>query len=254
MTPYERQREILSILKDGQFKSVHFLAKKLFSSEPTIRRDLTILKKNREVERVSGGAIISGDKYRERPIMLSNKENHDQKHIIAQLAIKLVKKNHRIFLDSSSTCFLLAKEMTKFNNLTVVTNGLLTAHLLSEESDSVIHCTGGRVYSNRSSVNGHYANCFIQGHYADITFISCKGLDVNFGISDLTEEEAAVKKMYYANSKETILLVDSSKFNKVYFSKAVDWSQISTIISNEKLPLNLLQKSLDYQIKVIYPE
>ena len=54
----ERQNEILRILKENKTAGVNELAKDLFVSEATIRRDLTEMKSMGLIERSHGGAIL----------------------------------------------------------------------------------------------------------------------------------------------------------------------------------------------------
>lgn len=249
----KRQEDILDILSKKKFQTVASLAKQFYSSEATIRRDLTQLEKRGEVERVNGGAFYVKDAHLERPISVTNLDNGEKKEIIAELALDYISENQIIFLDSSSTCFYLAKKLSYFNNLTVVTNGLLTAHMLSEETENRIFSTGGEVYSKRSSVNGYHALRYIEEHNADLLFLSCKGIN-NYGITDLTESEALVKQSYQKKTAKTILLVDSSKFSVSFFCEALTLNQIDVLISDSKLPSDIEQSCLNNSIEIIYPD
>ncbi len=248
-----RRKDILQILRKKKFQSVSDLSKQLFVSEATIRRDLNSLEKNNEIKRTTGGAFLLDHSKVERPLLLTNRDNADAKKMIADLAIDFISEDQTLFLDSSSTCFLLAKQLNFFKHLTVVTNGLLTAHMLSEETSSKIFCTGGEVYSKRSSTNGYHALRFIAEHNSDLCFVSCKGIAEN-GITDITESEALIKKEYHKKSAKTIVLADHSKFNKIYFCEALSFDQIDIIISNKKLPANLFEKAETLGIELIYPQ
>ncbi|MBV7391315.1 MULTISPECIES: DeoR/GlpR family DNA-binding transcription regulator [Enterococcus] len=252
MKLHKRQEEILDVLAKKKFQTVSSLAKQFFSSEATIRRDLTQLEKRGDVERVNGGAFYVKDAHLERPISVTNLDNGDKKAIVAALALDYISENQIIFLDSSSTCFYLAQKLSYFNNLTIVTNGLLTAHMLSEETNNRIFSTGGEVYSKRSSVNGYHALRYIEEHNADLLFLSCKGINTH-GITDLTESEALVKKSFHKKTAKTILLVDSSKFSTAFFCEALTLNQIDVLITDAKLPLDLEKACLENDIEVILP-
>ena len=70
----KRHEDILKILKEREAASVHFLAKELFVSEPTVRRDLDILQKQGRVRRTFGGAVICELLNREVPLSLRERE------------------------------------------------------------------------------------------------------------------------------------------------------------------------------------
>ena len=58
MANQERSNSILNYLKEKKSASVEELAKLLFVSEATIRRDLTEMQKLGQIERSHGGAIL----------------------------------------------------------------------------------------------------------------------------------------------------------------------------------------------------
>ena len=57
MLQVERQEEILQLLKSHQALRVSQLAKLLYTSEATVRRDLAALERNGTVRRVFGGVV-----------------------------------------------------------------------------------------------------------------------------------------------------------------------------------------------------
>ena len=81
-----RQQQILDILKRERSVSVPQLAKELFASEPTIRRDLAYLEKQGFLKRVYGGAVLGGAPDREIPYEVRTGEQEDAKAIIARRA------------------------------------------------------------------------------------------------------------------------------------------------------------------------
>ena len=61
MISYERQNEILELLKERRTVTVEFLCRRLFASGATVRRDLAEMAQKGLLERVRGGAtLISG--------------------------------------------------------------------------------------------------------------------------------------------------------------------------------------------------
>ena len=56
--PNERQNAILQALKENKSANVAELAKKLYVSEATIRRDLTAMESMGLIERTHGGALL----------------------------------------------------------------------------------------------------------------------------------------------------------------------------------------------------
>ena len=81
MLEYTRLESILTYLREHQTATVVNLAKRLYASEATIRRDLTVLEKQGQVKRLHGGAVLVDDAQRELPLYL-----REQQHIPAKKA------------------------------------------------------------------------------------------------------------------------------------------------------------------------
>ena len=56
----ERHEQIVQLLKGGRMVSVGEIAKQLFVSEATVRRDLTALERAGVLRRVYDGAVLTG--------------------------------------------------------------------------------------------------------------------------------------------------------------------------------------------------
>ena len=103
MFAIERQDEIIEIIKERKSVSVNDLAKELFVSCATVRRDLSAMEKAGLVRRTHGGAIITGSSSDESSTFLREQENVLEKKEIASLAVRFVKNNSSLYIDSSST-------------------------------------------------------------------------------------------------------------------------------------------------------
>ena len=74
MISYERQNEILELLKERRTVTVEFLCRRLFASGATVRRDLAEMAQKGLLERVRGGATSVSythlDVYKRQPFTL----------------------------------------------------------------------------------------------------------------------------------------------------------------------------------------
>ena len=59
MIQYQRHKEILDLLEIHRTLSIRRLARELFTSESTVRRDLTSLEQLGLIRRVYGGAVLA---------------------------------------------------------------------------------------------------------------------------------------------------------------------------------------------------
>ena len=106
----ERQNEILKRLKENKTASVNELAKTLFVSEATIRRDLAEMKSMGLVERSHGGALLP-ENAEEMSIFFRMEKNANEKERAATKALPYIPSFKSVFIDSSSTALALAERL-----------------------------------------------------------------------------------------------------------------------------------------------
>ena len=246
-----RHNKILDILRNKKFATVSDLSQLLYTSESTVRRDLTELQHDGLIVRTRGGAMFVEDTYLEWPMSFKSQKNTDKKQIIAEKAINLVKDNQTIFLDSSSTCTVFAKYLSEKKGLTVLTNGIINASILADGANTKVYCVCGEIYPKRYSITGEDACEYISQFYADISFVSCRGISPKIGVTDFSKGDSNVKKMFNKRSKMTILLADSSKFNVSFFHKTFDINDIDIIVTDSMPDKEFLQYIKQSGCKII---
>lgn len=230
MLTISRQEEILNILKRERSASVARLAKELFASEPTIRRDLAHLEELGYIKRVYGGAVIGGAPDREIPYEVRASEQESAKEIIAKKARAFVKKGDVVFLDGSSTAAHMVDVLKDIEDILVITSGARTALALAEKGVRVIS-TGGQMITKSYSYIGSHAEACIRGINADVVFFSCRGLSEDGEMTDISIDEINIRKLMIERAKTKILLCDSSKFAKQYVYSLGKTENITAVIS-----------------------
>ena len=109
MLSEERRKKILELLADEKTMSVERLARSIFVSEPTIRRDLMQLAKEGSIKRTRGGASYVNPDLVDWPFSFRQKENIREKNEIARMAARLVQDGDTLFLDSGKHLLLSGK-------------------------------------------------------------------------------------------------------------------------------------------------
>lgn len=236
----EREQRILEILLQEKQVTVKDLSKRLFTSEPSIRRDLVTLENQHLLRRVYGGAILEENDVTKRriPFQIREMDQQQEKIRIAKKAAALVGDNAFLFLDSSSSAYNMIPFLTGKKNLTVITNGLKTQIKLSENNIRTIS-TGGMI------LNGSYALCgdesykTIERYNADFFFFSCRGLSDDGELTDISEPEDYVRLKMIAHSASSYLLCNSNKISTKYAHHLCHASELSGIISECTPPVQL---------------
>lgn len=142
-----------------------------------------------------------------------------------------------IYLDSSTTVYELCPFLCDIEHLIIFTNGLNTALRLAEYGNPTmkIFITGGEVkHFSSSVVNLDIENSLLNHFNVDIAFCSARGIDES-NVYEVSLSQAVSKKRIIDKAKETILLIDSSKFEVTGFFKINDLKKYKAIIS-DKLP------------------
>jgi DeoR/GlpR family transcriptional regulator of sugar metabolism len=210
MIQYERQQNILQYLEKHHTATVKQLAKTVYASEASVRRDLNLLEKQGVVSRVYGGVILSKYQNAVVPLVLRKQENISQKEWIAQRAAKLVSDGTTIFIDASSTAGRIVKYLNGLHNLRIITNSLNVVEEAAKNNIEV-WSTGGKYFSANRALVGPYADNFLRSVNIDILFFSSQGITIDGKISDVSERETALRRVALENSKRKVFLCDASK-------------------------------------------
>ena len=120
-----RETQILDILKERKYAKIEEIAKAIYVSEATVRRDVAKLKSLGLLERDHGGAIFV-ENSEEVHIFVREEQDPFEKLATAQIALPNLPEFNSVFIDNSSTLLALAKLMD-FRHKTVITNGITLA-------------------------------------------------------------------------------------------------------------------------------
>ena len=232
MLETERLEEILTHLRQRHTTTVAALAKRLYVSEATIRRDLTELERQGLVKRVYGGAVLVQSTQAEVPMMQRAHQNSRSKAQIAAMAVKHLQNGQTIFLDASSTVMHLVKHLDSVQSLTIITNGVKTAIELQSLNQHTVYCTGGRMLHNSSAYVGAYAEDFIRNFNADVFFFSSRGVSESGLITDSSCDENHIRRVMFDHSRKHIFLCDQSKIGHAYSYNLCPLQQVDEFITN----------------------
>ena len=235
MLQYERQQKIVDYLTQTPIAKIGELAKHLYTSEASIRRDIAVLEAIGIVNRVYGGVVLSEYKNEVQPAEMRKSANSEAKKIIAQKASELIHDGDTNIFDNSSTVRNLCKYIKKRKNLKIITNNLGICNEL-KDTDIKIYCTGGEFYKKRDSFLGPYAEDFLRSIHADSLFFSCKGLSEDGILTDVSESEISIRKVMIKQAKKSYFLCDSSKLESTYTFKLCNARNVTDIICDKPLP------------------
>jgi len=233
LTTYERRQSLLEQLRKQPGLRVRELANILEISESTVRNDLNALESDGHVTRVHGGAIIKNDEFAQHIPFASRKDEYSaEKLLIARAASEMIADGDSIFLDASSSAYVLAQTIHGRNRLRVVTNGLDVAKVLAQNASNTVMLIGGIVSPDGSSVTGLFSEQIIQELYIQKAFVSSSGFTLERALTDVRIDEAKLKRLAISVAQEVIALIDSSKFGKDDLTSFARLEQINCVITD----------------------
>lgn len=228
----ERRMKIAEIINRGDSVKVSQLAKRFNVSESTIRRDLNELEKHGLILRTHGGAVSTISKL-EATFVEKQDKCAEEKERIGKIAAEQIKDGDTVILDSGTTTLYISK-FIKAKNIIVITNSIALTYELSNRDDIQLINTGGIIRSNTKAQVGSITEKVIKQFRVDKVFLGANGISLEFGVTTPTLQEAGVKQAMIDVADKVYLLVDESKFGKVYFSWICDIKDIDYIITNKK--------------------
>ena len=237
----ERKQKIIDYVNQNAKATVAELSQQFSVSTATIRHDLRELDSRGLIRRTHGGAISVSFVNFEPTSSEKMVSRMEEKQAIAREALNYIQEGSCIALDAGTTNYELAKLLTGFRDLTVLTHDLSIAAFLDNSSQVKLIVAGGMVRQNFHYTYGERAVATIRDLNVDVAFIAANGVSAERGMSTPDMETAKIKQVMMHNAQKVILLADSSKVNKVSFVQFADWRDISVFITNQGAESGALQ-------------
>ena len=210
----DRQQMILNLLKQNGQVRVSLLAKDLFASEMSIRRDLEYLENEGLLSRCHGGAIPIGNQLH-YPIKYRTRIHAKEKKELALRARPYLRDNMVLFFNSSSTSAHLVPYLKEYKNISVITNSMF---LVSQLEPYHIPCTvtGGTYHEIEGCLTGGMTERYLSNVHPDLAILSCEGFTEDGIVTDSVESMASIARIACENAKKALFLMDGSKKGALY--------------------------------------
>lgn len=152
---------------------------------------------------------------------------------MAELALQFINRDMTLFLDASSTCYILAQKIAQNKEfINIVTNNLYTALALSENPTHNIVVAGGTLDNKNGVTIGVIPENLMKEMRVEKAFFSCSAFSYEEGAFENLPQSASIKKIVGKNCNEIFMLVDSSKFDKKAIMRTFGVEEIGKLISD----------------------
>ena len=258
MTVYDtaqgRRSAILQRLREDSSVTVTQLSKQFGVSEVTIRKDLRILKERKLLIRVHGGAIMGAGsteaEHEERNFSFKRLVNSREKEAIGKAAAAHIKDGDTIMIDSGTTALEVVKNLSSFNDLTIITNSVNAMMEALKYKRFKVLLMGGSVREPSMSTVGSLAESNLKLFYCDKLFLGVDSFSVDAGLSTPSVEEASTNQVMISRAREVIAVFDSSKVNKRALAFITMPDKINTVITDKNLPASVRNQLRAMKINV----
>jgi DeoR/GlpR family transcriptional regulator of sugar metabolism len=231
------------------------LVEKYGLTETSIRRDLTLLEKERRLERVHGGAVSLPGNFRTDTFAAKEKLQIKAKDGIGKVAAKMINRGDIILLASGTTTLQVIRHVSpelRMNNLiTLVTTSLPIAHEILTWSSPNLTILGGLYLPDYQATVGPQTINLLKDITADIAFLGADGLTIEGGATTANILMAEADRMMVERARKTVLVVDSSKIGQAGFVPIRPISSFNVLITDSNAPLDFIDSVRQMGVEVI---
>jgi DeoR family transcriptional regulator, fructose operon transcriptional repressor len=249
--PARRRFELIRLARRQGQLSVTKLSTQFGVSPDTIRRDLDLLSVRGLVRRTHGGAVPADNLVQSESLFAQRINLRTaEKTRIAQCAAALIQNGETLLINGGSTTRIFASELAGKKNLTVVTNALGIPASLPERAVRDVFVLGGEYRAESHITIGSIAYCGSTAVCVDSAILGVGGVTED-GVFATPLQEAAMTASMMAAARRTIVLADSTKFDKKLLGHIASLGQIDILVTDAKPPAKLSEFLTEFKVQVV---
>lgn len=233
LVPAQRRQLIADLIRDSGSVSVADLETRFGISPMTARRDLQLLATEGRAHRTHGGAVAPTLARDEDAFASRLAEAADAKARLGSAAATLIGDGETVMVDCSTTAYYAVRSLLQSGrSATVLTPSVPVMDLLARSDAAQIELIGlaGSLRRLTCSFVGPQTVRAILDHFADKLLFSVKGLAPGNVLTDANPLEAEVKRTMIERARESILLMDGSKFDNPGLSAIAAITAVDTVL------------------------
>jgi DeoR/GlpR family transcriptional regulator of sugar metabolism len=247
----ERRQEILDRVNQTGRVAVAELSDELGVSEVTIRADLQALAESNFLLRTHGGAIPHNPGLQVLSLALRRQQQVPEKGRIGAGAAAMIADGDAIVLDSSSTALAIAQNLKAHRYLTVITNSLTVAQELLDAPGVTVVLPGGTVRRDTASLIGANGLALLNPLNLQKGFFGAHGITLADGLTDVSVEEAEVKRPLVAMCRRVIAVVDATKWGRLGLASFASLQEVHAIVTDSHAPADQVAEVRDAGVEVV---
>lgn len=246
MLKEERHQKIIDWVNQKNAVTVEELCEKFGISQSTVSRDLQLLNQAGKLIKTHGGAVTNSNGLAVEPSVTYRKTQYtDEKQRIAKKAVQYINPGETIILDSGTTTFWMVELLRDIKSLNLWTNDLYIALELIHYENVEITVLGGNLRKKYFNTAGVLTNRLLGNIHVDRLFVGVDAINLEGGLMVYSPEEAELKRLMIKAAKETIVVCDHSKFEKMALMTICPIDQVQKVITGKEVnenDINMIRK------------
>ncbi len=163
-------------------------------------------------------------------------EVYRRRRAIARAAVEQIAPGDVILLDGGPIANYLAKALTSFKDITVITNSVAAFDILKCNPNIILILTGGAYRHSSQMLVGPTAEGALRELRGDKLFLMVSGITLNFGLSHTNISEVTMKQSMMRSAREVILLADHTYFGQELIIQVAPLTEVNKLITDDALP------------------
>ena len=159
--------------------------------------------------------------------------------------------NDIIAIDIGTTTLEFAKALVGKKRITVITNSMKIAMVLTVDPDIRVIMLGGEVRSGEFSVSGSLAVSDMNRFNTEKLFLWIGGLSLTKGLTDYHMEETNLRSIAIANTQKVIALADYSKIGVIAMNNVCGLEDMDIMVTDSQADHSVMSKLQEMGIDVI---
>lgn len=229
--PDERRALIAELLAESGPMPVKDLRRRLSYSTATVYRDIADLQAQGQVLLSRGIVVPQRSSATEIPPQMRAGVNIAAKRAMCGTAIGFISPGMTIIIDDSSTILPLVDRLAERAPLTVLTNSCAVITRLKKAPGIDLYSLGGMYYPWLDSYHGLMTISALESIEADLAVFSTVGI-TSRGVSNPYEYTAQTKTAMMRASRESLVLVDHTKFGHRAMHSVAPLASITRLVTD----------------------
>ncbi|CAN5308353.1 DeoR/GlpR family DNA-binding transcription regulator [soil metagenome] len=227
-----RMAAILDLLTERGQVSLAELSDTLGISPATARRDLSDMSEQRLLLRTHGGARLIESRT-ELPVAMRNIRFQEAKGAIAAAVAEAIpRQRYAVALSGGSTAASVARALAGHDELTIVTNSLTIAQLVTSYPQLKVIMTGGILRPESLELVGVLAENTFNAINLGTAILGTDGLSAAGGVTTHDETEARTNHAMATHAQRVIVVADGSKIGKLALAQVTPIETVDLLITD----------------------